>query len=258
MPVEDRLRQGLEANATSFSPHGESRLAQVHHRRRRRTGAVTAALGVAAALLAVVVVQAVPGWSPRSTPPAAGDCSPVRGHTAPEEDSMDKRTIVAAATVAALASACDPAGGTSRNLTGDPEQGSSSTTVPTLPERGGWEREVTAKQGRELGVPARTVRRLAGDDGVLALGFKLQQGTFTIWTNDDAGRPTAWDYGRYTFERGHALELTTVSDRCPSCTTTLTWHTIGGDVVIDSVHRTRYDALADWLWQGRWDYQAPS
>jgi hypothetical protein len=186
MPVEDRLRQGLEANATSFSPRGESRLAQVHRRRRRHNGVVAASLGVAATLIAAVAVQVVPGWSPGSTPPAADDCSPVRGHSAPEEDSMDKRTIAAAATVAAaLASACDPAGGTTRNPAGDPEKRSSSSAVPTLPERGGWVREVTAKRGRALGVPARTVRRLVGDDGVLALGFKLQQGTFTIWTNDD-------------------------------------------------------------------------
>jgi hypothetical protein len=257
MPVEDRLRQGLEANASSFTPRGEWRLAQVHRQRRRHNGAVAASLGVAAAVLAAVVLQVVSGWSSGSTPPAAGDCSPVRGHTAPEEDLMDKRTIAAAVTVAALASACDPAGGASRGLRGDPEQGSSSTTVPTLPASGGWVREVTARRGRALGVPARTVRRLSGDDGLLQLGFKLQQGTFTIWTNDDDGTATAWDYGRYTFKRGHALVLTTVSDTCPSCITRISWHTIGSDAVFDSVDRTRYDALADWLWQGRWDYQAP-
>ena len=169
---------------------------------------------------------------------------------------MDKRTIAAAATVAAIASACDPAGGTTRNPTGDPEQRSSSSAVPTLPERGGWVREVTAKRGRALGVPARAVRRLAGDDGVLPLGFKLQQGTFTIWTNDDDGIATAWDYGSYRFRRGHGLVLTTVSDTCPGCTTTIGWHSVGDDVVMDSVDRTRYDALAEWLWQGRWDHQS--
>nr|WP_300045766.1 hypothetical protein [uncultured Nocardioides sp.] len=255
MPVEDRLRQGLEANATSFSPQGESRLRQVHRQRRRHNAALAASLGVAAALLAAVAVQVAPGWSPGSTPPAADDCSPVRGHTAPKEDTMDKRTIAAAVTVAALASACDPAGGTSHNLTGDPERGASSTTVPTLPEHGGWVREVTAKRGRALGVPARTVRRLVGDDGVLPLGFKLHQGTFTIWTNDDDFEATAWDFGNYRFKRGHVLVLTTVSDTCPSCATSLAWHTIGNDVVFDSVDRTRYDALAEWLWQGRWQHQ---
>src|SRR6478735_7464525 len=255
MRVEDRLRQGLEANATSFSPHGESRLRQVHRRRRRHNAGLGASLVVAAALFAAVVVQVGPGWSPGSTPPAADDCSPVRGHTAPEEDSMDKRTIAAAVTFAARASACDPAGGTSHHLTGDPERGTSSTGVPTLPARGGWVREVTAKRGLALGVPSRTVRRLAGDDGVLPLGFRFQQGTFTIWTNDDDENATAWDYGRYAFKRGHALVLTTVSDRCPGCSTSLTWHTIGSDVVFDSVDRATYDALADWLWQGRWHYQ---
>ena len=256
MPVEDRLRQGLEANATSFSPRGESRLAQVHRRRRRHNGAVAASLGVAATLLAAVVVQVVPGWSPGSTPPAADDCSPLRGQPAPEEDSMDKRTIAAAATVAALASACNPAGGTSRNPTGDTSPGSSSATSrDRLPERGGWLRDVTAKQGRALGVPARTVRRLAGEDGVLPLGFKLQQGSFTIWTNDDAGEATAWDFGTYSYASGHRLVFTTISDRCPSCRTTLDWRTVDDDVVFDQVDRTRAGSLARWLWQGRWDYQ---
>ena len=135
---------------------------------------------------------------------------------------------------------------------------SSSSAVPTLPDRGGWEREVTAKRGRALGVPARTVRRLVGDDGVLPLGFKLQQGTFTIWTNDDDWNASAWDTGNYRFKRGHVLVLTTVSDTCPSCTTAISWHTVGDDVVMDSVDRTRYDALAKWLWQGRWNYGSPS
>lgn len=257
MPVEDRLRQGLEANATSFTPRGETRLEQVHRRRRRHTAAVAASLALTAAVLAAVVVQVVPGWS-GSTPPTADDCSPVRGRTAPEEDPMDKRTIAAAVTVAALASACDPVGGTSRNPTGDTSPGSASSTGgPRLPERGGWVREVTAKRGRALGVPARTVRRLAGEDGVLPLGFKLEMGNFTIWTNDDDGEATAWDYGSYSYRSGHRLEFTTISNTCPSCTTTLTWRTIDGDVVFDPVDRTRSAALARWLWQGRWDYQAP-
>src|SRR5690349_6864861 len=111
MPVEDRLRQGLEDNATSFSPQGEWRLEQVHRRRRRRTAAVATSVGALAVLLGAGLVQVVP-WAPGSTPPSADDCSPVRGRTAPEEDTMDKRTIISAATVAVLASACDAAGGT--------------------------------------------------------------------------------------------------------------------------------------------------
>jgi hypothetical protein len=70
MPVEDRIRQGLEANATSYAPQGEVRLEQVHRRRRRHNGAVAASLGLVAAVLATVVLQVVPGWS-GSTPPTA-------------------------------------------------------------------------------------------------------------------------------------------------------------------------------------------
>jgi hypothetical protein len=98
MPVEDRLRQGLEANATSFTPHEqELRLEQVHRRGRRHDGVVAASLGVAAALLAAVVVQVVPGW-PGSTPPIAD---------APRRSSSDPVERVAAV----------PAGGWVREVT---------------------------------------------------------------------------------------------------------------------------------------------
>jgi hypothetical protein len=53
MRVEDRLRRGLEANATAFVPEGEWRLAEVHRRRRQRTVTVLVAACAAAAVLAV-------------------------------------------------------------------------------------------------------------------------------------------------------------------------------------------------------------
>ena len=61
MPVEDRLRRGLEANARAFVPEGEKRLADVRRRHRARTGALAAA--VAAAVVAVVVVAVVAAGS---------------------------------------------------------------------------------------------------------------------------------------------------------------------------------------------------
>jgi hypothetical protein len=261
MPVEDRLRQGLEANATSFSPHGEWRLERVHLRRRRRTRAVAGSVAAATVVLGAVLVQAVPSWSPGSTAPAAGDCSSVEGHTAPEEDTMDKRTIVAAAAVAALASACDPAGGAGRTAPpGDssPSPSASSTSDALVPARGGFGREVTVDQGVALGLPRRTVERLVGDDGVLPLGLRFQQGIFTLWVNDDDFEPTAHDFGTYAVEPGGRLVLTSTSDRCPGCTTTLSWQWDGADaVVVDSVERETAGRMARYLWEGRWSYNRP-
>ena len=80
MRVEDRLRQGLEANATSFVPDGEWRLAQVRRRRRRRSMTVLAATGAAAVVLGSALV-AGHGGGPALLPgpvhpsPGAGDAS---------------------------------------------------------------------------------------------------------------------------------------------------------------------------------------
>ena len=169
---------------------------------------------------------------------------------------MDKRTIIAAAAVAAFASACDPAGGAGGGPAGDSTPDGSSapgSSVARLPEAG-WLRDVTAAEGKALGLPPRTVSRLVGDDGVLPLGFKLQQGTFTIWVNDDDGNPTAHDYGSYDFEPGGRLVLTTMSDSCPGCTTTMTWQRDGDDVSFGSVERERSGTVAKFLWEGDWSY----
>ena len=206
MLVEDRLRQGLEANATSFTSSGEWRLAQVHRRRRRRTtGVVASAVATSAAIAAGVVVQ-------------------LGGTAAPAQDAP-------------------PAGTVERPA-------SSSDAAPA----GGWLREVTAKRGLELGVPRRTVQRLVGADGRMQLGLKLQQQTFTLWTNDDKGRATAWDAGSDRFKSGHRFVLSSILDTCPRCTTTLTWRQVGNDVVFSSVQRTRSALLARWFYEGRWDF----
>jgi hypothetical protein len=83
MHVEDRLRRGLDANATSFVPEGEWRLVEVHRRRRQRAVTVLVAACAAAVVLAVVLlgsggtrVRMLPGPaqpSPESTDVSRGD-----------------------------------------------------------------------------------------------------------------------------------------------------------------------------------------
>ena len=203
MLVEDKIRQGLDANASAITSSGAGRLADVH-RRRRRTNLVASLTGTALALVAGVAVQAL-------GIPAAGP--------APAPAGPDERPAAHAAPI------------------------------------GGYLREVTAQDGLALGVPRRRVERLTGRDGRMQLGLKLQKGTFTLWTNDDDGRPTAWDSGSYVLRPAHRLVATTISDRCPSCTTRLTWRDKGDDIVFSSITRTRSERLARWLWGGRWDFQ---
>lgn len=54
MPVDDRLRRGLDANARAFVPEGEERLLQVHRRRRTRTRVLAATAAATVAALAAV------------------------------------------------------------------------------------------------------------------------------------------------------------------------------------------------------------
>ncbi|WP_374456471.1 hypothetical protein [Nocardioides sp.] len=217
MLVEDRLRQGLEANATSFTPATEWRLAQVHRRRRRRrtTNAVASLGSVAAAAAAVAAVQLGGGSLPVP--------SPDPGPAAPGPGLMP------------------PA--------------SSQPTV--IPEMGGYGRQATEAEGLASGVPRGDVEQLVGKDGVVPLGFRLEQGIYTIWTNDDRFSPTAHDYGTYAFEDGGRLVLTSMTDTCPGCTTTLSWRWKGRDLVFGSVERETDGDVAWWLWSGRWYYSAP-
>jgi hypothetical protein len=210
MPVEDRIRQGLEANATSFAPSGEWRLVQVRRRRRRHTTNVVASLATTGAVMAAAAALQLGGTVPWETGPPAAD------GPGPSGSSLAQR----------------------------------AAQVPL----GGWLREVTAKKGVALGIPRRRVERLTGDDGVMELGLKLQeQQVFTIWTNDDDGRPTAWDTGRYEFRSGDRLVLTSMSSKCPGCVTRMTWREDGTDLVLSSVRRDTAPLVARWLWEGRWD-----
>lgn len=73
MPVEDRLRQGLEVNATSFSPSGEWRLAQVRRRRQRHTTNVVASLVTTGAVMAAAAVIQLGGLLPSGPGSPAAD-----------------------------------------------------------------------------------------------------------------------------------------------------------------------------------------
>lgn len=227
MHVDDRIRQGLEANATSIASSSEWRLEQVHRRRRRRTTNVAVSVAASVAALAAGVVVQLGGISPLgSSTPAADDCPSV----------LD-----------AGGRACDRAPG---SFLSAERPTSADGAVPV----GGWLREVTAKRGLALGISRRRVERLTGEDGVLGLGLRVDQQVFGIYVNDDDGRATLWDTGGYEFRPGHRLVLTSMSNKCPGCITTLTWRQLGEDVAFASVTRDRAGLLARWFYEGRWNF----
>ena len=78
MRVEDRLRQGLDANATSFVPVGECRLSEVHRRRRHRAVTGLVAACAAAVVLAVALLGA-----------RGGQLRTLPGPARPSPDSTD-------------------------------------------------------------------------------------------------------------------------------------------------------------------------
>ena len=96
MPVEDRLRRGLEANALAFAPEAEARLEAVRARRRRRV-MLTAAATAAAAVTVVAVVSFVVGGRDASPQPAPAPTAPASSTpTAPTPtvpDSAWRRVI---------------------------------------------------------------------------------------------------------------------------------------------------------------------
>lgn len=102
MRVEDRLRQGLEANATSFVPDGEWRLAQVRRRRRRRSTVVLAAGTAAAVVLGSALVagrgELMPG--PAHPSPAAGGASVLAGDGPVVPDGTWQRVVTEAGAAA--------------------------------------------------------------------------------------------------------------------------------------------------------------
>jgi hypothetical protein len=98
MPVEDRLRRGLEANARAFVPQGEQRLAEVRRRHRVRTGALAAA--VAATVVVAVVAAGSVLWgsdgqdSPAPAPRPTHAASSPSAYTGPRIPDSNWRKVV--------------------------------------------------------------------------------------------------------------------------------------------------------------------
>jgi hypothetical protein len=97
MPVEDRLRRGLEANARAFVPEGEKRLVAVRRRYRARTVALAAA--AASAVVAVAVAGSLlwgsgqPG-SPEPAPRPTQVTTSAGAYTGPRMPDSGWRKVV--------------------------------------------------------------------------------------------------------------------------------------------------------------------
>lgn len=190
MSVDDRLRRGLEANATSFQPEVEARLAALQGRHGRRR-AVLAGAAAAVVLTGVGITGAwlgSAGGSGRSVEPVA----PV----APTPDG-------------------------SRGTTSE----ATPATGARVPDSA-WRRTVTREQAVELGLDRGFLRDNFGDvDRVpLVLSFfgdaYSQSGRY-------AGRWQVGDAGTVSYD-GDLLVLTSTSPGCSGCVAKLEWQVSRG------------------------------
>ncbi len=165
MRVEDRLRRGLEANATAFVPDGEWRLRVVRRRHRRRSMVVLAAGSAAALVLGSGLLAArggglvvLPGPAPVAVDP------PVRTYDGPVVPDGTWYRVAGEAEAAALGVAPrdvrDPRGGVPVALTvlgatwaitTTTDAGWRSATTATRRTTG---RATSSRRARPRGVPA--------------------------------------------------------------------------------------------------------
>lgn len=217
MSVDDRLRRGLEAEATSFHPEVEARLAALHRRHGRRRAVL------AAALTTVVILGAGlgAGWlfvgGDRGT---GADVQPV----APASPS---RTM--------------------------PDAGPDAGPGARIPDSA-WERTVTRRQAMALGLGRDFLRDNFGeaDEVPVVLSFfgeaYSQSGRF-------AGRWQVGDAGGVSYE-GDVLVLTSTSPGCVGCVARLAW-TVSGDVLRLSDPRGTLEPDGRLMLLGRWSRQTP-
>ncbi len=161
-----------------------------------------------------------------STPAGAGGCSSTKGAPTPQEEIMDRNTVVALSVLVTLAAGCsDDSQGAAT-----PEDAPTERAGDAPPARvveAGWERQTTEDRAQALGLPARTIARYVGEDGVLPLGLKLQQQTYAIYVVDDAGEPSTFDLGSYAYDDEGRLVLTSSSTSCSDCDTAVAWQQDG-------------------------------
>lgn len=164
MSVDERLRAGLDANASGIVPGGEARLSAVRARHRRRLVAMGVAGVSAAAATAVLVLDTLTGGTDRAVPP----------EPAPPAETATTSPTTPPASVAGL--------------------------IPNST----WRKVVTTEQARDEEVSSVRIRRDIGDDGRLPLELRLMDGNWTqtgdyggaAWVIGDSGTVAYDERGR--------------------------------------------------------------
>lgn len=200
MSVDERLRRGLEANATSFHPRGEVRLDRLRRRHRRRRAVAVAALtvvlgsGVSAAWFVAVGGDDGAGGPGRGVEPAA----PVP--TTPTPSATPSATPGA-------------------------------TPGATVPDAD-WRRTVTRSEARALGVGADFLRDNFGDADRLPLVLSLD-GAFYSQSGRYPGGWSVGDRGTVSYDARGRLVLTSTGFACSGCTVAVAWRIVGGDLRLE-------------------------
>ncbi len=100
---------------------------------------------------------------------------------------------------------------------------------PTVPNSS-WSKELTATQGRRAGMARTDVRLHFGPDGLLPLTFQFLDGTWAISVTNDSGVVEPGDVGTLEYDDQGRMVMTSDSEGCPGCASTMAW-TITGDTL---------------------------
>lgn len=202
-----------------------------------------------------------------STAAGAGDCPSMRARAPDEEDSMidhlDKNSVVALAVLGTLLTACSDDSGegsaapsasesAAPNASESDPAVAATTAAPHRLLESGWLRKTDAARAARLGIPRRTVERYVGEDGVLPLGFKLEQQTYAIYVIDDQDQGHMHDVGSYEYDSDGRLVLNSSGPTCDGCVTRLAWSEDGDRLVVDRASGGSATPVERWLWEGEW------
>jgi len=93
---------------------------------------------------------------------------------------------------------------------------------PTIPNSS-WSKELTATQGRRAGMQHADIRLQFGQDGRLPLTFQFLDGTWSIVVTNDSGVDEMGDLGTLEYDDRGRMLMTSNSEGCPGCVSTMAW-----------------------------------
>ncbi len=105
---------------------------------------------------------------------------------------------------------------------------------PTVPNSS-WTKELSAAQGRRAGMGRADILHHFEQDGRLPLSLELLDGSWSISVTNDAGVREPGDVGTFEYDDQGRLVMTSYSEGCPGCVSTLAWSLRGESLSLEPV-----------------------